>query len=330
VRLVSEEPAPSCGGRLVLTHRACVEVRRCRRGEAPDETRRRLAAALERVATQRAGMACRDLGCPGSSGTSGRQELLCEDRRTLCLEQTSWWRCDDTEARPARIPRKRPGRTKYVATSPDIPAPDLGIAAAPDPRWSIRCVEPPASQRLAAPPKRAPRRARKRAPVAPALPLSGKGDAAQLVFAGAASTSITDRPPTSCEGITWQQFHSLGTVHPAMPPVNFPKQPCNDDEHCVEVRLAWARAHHNVWAARAILHFIASRPSSEQRRFLWSRTGVRKNGKPLYYVDKGEDPDDASDDTLITDYYTLEYWFGPYSDKVFTLRSRPPSTSCGT
>ena len=85
-----------------------------------------------------------------------------------------------------------------------------------------------------------------------------------------------------------------------MPPVRFPPivssnySNCSDAE-CIQIYLAWIRAHHNIWRARQMLDLVAALPSSEQRAYAWGRPGRDWQGEKV---------------TLRT---SPEHWFGGYS-----------------
>lgn len=127
-----------------------------------------------------------------------------------------------------------------------------------------------------------------------------------LSFGGAAALSAGVEPQagSTCSDIADANFYAGLKGPQSFPAINFPSQECDSLSDCWQVRESWARAHYYTWAARAVLHYIASKNSEEQRRFLWSRPGLAANGSS---AGQRSSP---------------EYWFGPWSDKRFDTVKR--------
>ena len=115
---------------------------------------------------------------------------------------------------------------------------------------SLECVDPPVGPpplTLSSTPTAIPARAIK---TAPGMTLSAGGQETVSFKSSGTASKLKPDVGTGCRENAVFEFWDGGMVLPQMPAVNYPDQPCNSGERCVEATRSWIHAHHNVWIAR--------------------------------------------------------------------------------
>ncbi|MGH9891095.1 MAG: hypothetical protein ACREA0_03755 [bacterium] len=127
-----------------------------------------------------------------------------------------------------------------------------------------------------------------------------------LSFSGARLTGGS-RPQalgSICKDVAADSFYEDLWGPQNFPTFHFPEQPCDDLPDCATAREAWMRAHYYTWAARQVIHLIASQDHVEKKKYLWERPGAGSNGQSL-----GQRTSPA-------------FWFGGWSDERFATVKR--------
>jgi hypothetical protein len=332
VQLV-EEKAPQgrvCGQFMSLTYRACKPVRACREADVAPGDATDLLESIQAELDQKTQRTCETFGCGEASFRNDENHFSCAGPRSLCMLRTVTYRCASPRATetPSGRPRGKPPREP--GSRPTAPDPTRGPSARPgglsaEPRppttpgpgrpptagsgftsGELDCVDPEVER----PPlfKAEPAETEPSHVVLSSVRgLLAKSDGESVLsFDGArlAGGRAPQALGSTCNNLASDNFYDRLRGPQSFPAFHFPDQPCNDLPDCATAREGWMRAHYFTWAARQVIHLIASQGHVEKKKYLWKRPGLGKDGQSL-----GQKTSPA-------------YWFGDWSDERFLTVKR--------